>query len=515
MAILMLGARLLLAGVFVAAAGGKLADRPGSRQALLDFGVPSRLAPVAGALLPVAELVVALALIPRPTAWWGALGALVLLLLFSVGIGYNLARGRTPDCHCFGQLHSEPIGWPTLVRNGLLAVPALFVLWFGRSDPGQSAVAWLGALTNAERVGLGLAILAFALLAGEGWLLFHTLQQNGRLLLRIEALEAPTAGATAALPAPLPGVGLSVGTMAPSFSLSGLYGETLTLDALRASGKPVVLAFMDPGCGPCTALLPDLARWQHDYTGKLTVAIISRGTAEANRAKMADHSVTHLLLQKDREVAQAYQAHGTPSAVVVRPDGTIGTALAQGADQIKSLVATTVGLPALAPLPLAPATSDVGNGNGHAAPAAPPRPAGPKVGEPAPVLTLLDLSGNSVDLVDFRGHSTAVLFWNPGCGFCQRMLDDLKAWEDMPPKGAPKLLVVSTGTVEANQAIGLRAPVVLDHGFSVGQAFGASGTPSAVLVDAEGKIASDLAVGAPGVLALVGTGNTGTKPTTP
>jgi protein-disulfide isomerase len=120
-----------------------------------------------------------------------------------------------------------------------------------------------------------------------------------------------------------------------------------------------------------------------------------------------------------------------------------------------------------------------------------------------------------VDLADFRGHPTAVLFWNPGCGFCHRMLDDLKAWEAKPPKGSPRLLVVSTGTVEANQAMGLRGPVVLDQGFSLGQAFGASGTPSAVLVDAEGKIGSDLAVGAPGVLALVGAGNAGTKPPTP
>lgn len=34
----------------------------------------------------------------------------------------------------------------------------------------------------------------------------------------------------------------------------------------------------------------------------------------------------------------------------------------------------------------------------------------------------------------------------------------------------------------------------------------ASGTPSAVLVDADGKIASDVAVGAPAVLALAGAG---------
>ena len=50
----------------------------------------------------------------------------------------------------------------------------------------------------------------------------------------------------------------------------------------------------------------------------------------------------------------------------------------------------------------------------------------------------------------------------------------------------------------------LSTRVVLDHHFAAGRAFGASGTPSAVLVDAEGRIASEVAVGAPAVLDLAG-----------
>src|SRR5207244_547943 len=72
-------------------------------------------------LLPLVELGVALALLPAVSAWWSALGALGLLLVFVVGIGVSLLRGRRPACHCFGQLHSAPVGWPTLARNGALA----------------------------------------------------------------------------------------------------------------------------------------------------------------------------------------------------------------------------------------------------------------------------------------------------------------------------------------------------------------------------------------------------------
>jgi peroxiredoxin len=493
----LLGTRLLLAVVFLVAGLTKLADLAGTRQAVTDFGVPVKLASAFSIALPIAELVVALTLVPRPTAWWGAIGALALLLLFNGAIGYHVARGRTPACHCFGQLHSEPVGWSTLARNGLLAVVAGFGVIGGYSAPGLSAVAWLAGLHPVAWVGIALALLLSAAVAMESWLLYQTLQQNGRLLLRLDALEARLAGGPAPAPALLPQAGRPVGSKAPDFSLPGLDGVMLTLEALCKAGKPVVLTFIDPDCGPCTALLPDLERWQHDHADQLTLVLISRGTVQSNRAKLAEHSSPHILLQQDLEVAHTYQVTGTPSAILVRPDGTIGSPLAQGPQQVTSLLATVVGRPTLVPLPLiAPAGR-----NGHTAR---PHPVSLEVGEPAPTLQLPDLTGALVDLADFHGNNTLVLFWNPTCGFCQRMLDDLKAWEAKPPKGAPQLVVVSTGAVEANQGQGFRAPLLLDPGFNAGQAFGVSGTPSAVLLDGEGKIAAAVAVGAPRVLALAG-----------
>src|SRR5687767_5406519 len=103
-------ARVLLASVFLLASLTKFADLAGSRRSLADFGVPAPFVGSAGILLPVVELIVAVALIPAATAPYGALGAFLLLTLFVAGIGINLARGRRPDCHCFGQLYSKPIG---------------------------------------------------------------------------------------------------------------------------------------------------------------------------------------------------------------------------------------------------------------------------------------------------------------------------------------------------------------------------------------------------------------------
>jgi hypothetical protein len=55
-----------------------------------------------------------------------------------------------------------------------------------------------------------------------------------------------------------------------------------------------------------------------------------------------------------------------------------------------------------------------------------------------------------------------------------------------------------------NAAQGFLAPVVLDLSFFVGQPFGVSDMASVVPVDAKGRIASELAVGAPRILALAG-----------
>jgi peroxiredoxin len=379
------------------------------------------------------------------------------------------------------------------------------VVVFGRSSPGPEFLDWLAVLAASQRIEVAVGVVVLALLLGEGWVLFQVMSQQGRLLLRIEALEARLAEAGLAPSQAAAGTaGLAVGAPAPGFALPTLIGETTTLQALLALGKPIMLIFSDPGCGPCNVLLPEIGRWQREHATKVVVALISRGAVEANRPKVTENAMTHVLLQKDREVAQAYQASGTPSAVLILRDGTIGSPLAQGTEAIRALIAKMLSPAGLGTLPMA-----VAQGNGHRAPVDPRPPAGSRIDESAPDFSLPDLAGHAVSLSDFRGSTTLLLFWRPSCGFCQRMLPDLKAWEAHPLTGAPRLLVVSTDSVESNQAMGLRSPVLLDKdGMRVGRLFGATGTPMAVLVDAEGKIASELAAGAQAVLALAGQDST-------
>jgi len=498
----LLMARLILSAAFAVAALAKLADRAGSRQALVDFGTPRLLARPLAILLPFAELAVAAVLLPAASAWLGAVGALSLLSVFLLGIATNLALGRRPNCHCFGQLHSAPAGWPTLARNAVLAALAGLVVWRGHHNPGLSSIAWWVDLTTAQKVGLLAGFTGCSLLAAQCALLLQILKQQGRLLLRLGGLEARLAGGVSA-PQPIatPSVGLSIGTRAPGFSLPGLSGEIATFETLAAAGKHLLLIFTNPHCGPCRTLLPEIARWQSEYASEVSIALVSEGTASDNSRKVSAYGVRQVLLQKQREVAERYQAWGTPSAVLVRPDGNIGSSLAQGADAIKSLVAQVLS-GAAAPILAGSREPSAAGRNGDVKPAA--RPEHLKLGDPAPTLQLQDVHGKTVSLSQFRGREVLLLFWNPRCGYCQRMLDDLRAWDAIPPTGAPELVVITTGNVQDSLAMNLRSAVLLDPAQEASVSFGATGTPMAVLLDLNGQVASDVAAGAEAVFALAG-----------
>jgi methylamine dehydrogenase accessory protein MauD len=339
----LLGARLVLALVFAVAGVAKLTDWAGSRRAIVDFGVPAALAGPLGILLPLAELAIAAALLPTTTAWWGAIGALVLLLIFAAAIGANLARGRKPDCHCFGQLHSASAGWSTLTRNAVLAAPAALVVWEGLDgNVGPSAVAWVGALTAVQLLGLFAAVLVVGLLAVQWWFMFGLFSEDGHLMRWLDAVEETLADAGLALTlsgnGPRQMAALPVGTPAPVFELPNLEGEAVTLESLRSLGKPILLLFTDPECGYCEELLPEVGRWQDELADEFTIALISCDDPEENREMSNEHGLSRVLLEEDWEVSEAYRVSGTPSAVLVEPDGTIGSVLAESAEEIENLV---------------------------------------------------------------------------------------------------------------------------------------------------------------------------------
>jgi thiol-disulfide isomerase/thioredoxin len=334
---LVLAARAGLALVFGVAAVAKLRDRAHFRAAVGAFGVPPAMVGVIAVTLPLVEIGIAAVLLTA-FAWLAAIGAGVLLALFTCGIALNLMRGRTPACRCFGQLQSAPIGAGTLLRNAAFAVAAGLIVWAppGRDQPGF--IEALSALTGVRPILLVLGLGAGGIVAAQALLQWNLLLQHGRLLRRLDHLEQHTgvAGAPAMQPN---GAGLRplvVGAAAPPFELSTAAGTMRSLAQLRSTGEPVMLVFTEPGCPACKDFLPVMRGWERRYASRLRIAVITTAGGDGSHLD----GVRTALFQRNREISDAYGISAIPAAVLVRADGTIGSSVMLGGEAIATLLPT-------------------------------------------------------------------------------------------------------------------------------------------------------------------------------
>jgi uncharacterized membrane protein YphA (DoxX/SURF4 family)/peroxiredoxin len=337
--------RIVLVVVFAASGVAKLADLPGTRRSLGEFGVPGPLVRSAAIALPVLELLVAAALAATRTAQAAAAAALVLLSVFTAAISYQLARGRRPRCNCFGAMSGEAVGRASLGRNMALIAASVVVLTAHAARSGADIGRALAAATAAERMSVAIGSVTLTGLAFMGFGLVKVYRQQQRLLAAVESLQ-PRPGPVTIHPAatPMPAAGTTqmpaagAGRPAPAFRLPDLTGAATSLADLTNGERTTLLLFIDPQCGPCHAALDSVSSWTRQHPGAAALAVISQGTAADNQRTMAAHGLQPILLQNDREVAAAYGVNGTPCMVAIGPDGHSVGLPAYGQDQIMAML---------------------------------------------------------------------------------------------------------------------------------------------------------------------------------
>jgi thiol-disulfide isomerase/thioredoxin len=328
---------------------------------------------------------------------------------------------------------------------------------------------------------IAVATVVLAVLATTGWMTARAYADQRLLGARLDDLGRSLAEPASTVVDRSSLLDALKGERAPGFSLPNLDEERVTLDALLAPGRPLMLVFTEPRCGPCYEILPDLGGWQRVYGDRLAIALVSSGAPETNEAMTAPYGIAPVLLQHDLEVVTAYGLVQAPSAVLIQPDGRISAGPRYGAHAIRQLAADTLGL-ALPPTP----TIDI-------------TPVG--VGERVPSLRRPDLHGRQVDLGAPRGAPTLVLFWSPGCSHCQEMLPEIRATERRARR--PGMVIVSKGPIGLTEEIGFISPVIFDDDRSIARTLGVEGTPSAVVIDGQGKVASPVFRGELRVRALL------------
>jgi len=306
-----------------------------------------------------------------------------------------------------------------------------------------------------------------------------------------------------------PKPGLRIGEAAPDFTLANLHGRIRSLADFR--GTSAVIVFFNPECGFCQQLAPHLGRLGADAPN---VIVMSRGEPEVHHRLVREHGwQADVLLEPSWQVAARYRTNATPTAYLIDANGHIASPLAAGIDDVLQLI--TVQAPdhddsgQRSPAEKQHAAEEKLRARGLRA-----RPLseshlqrdGLPAGTPAPDFTLRDLSGVEHSLSSWRGRRVLLVFSDPGCGPCQALAPLLDQLYIRKAERGVQVLMVSRGDLSLNREKArehdLTFPVLIQAGWEVSRQYAMFATPIGYLIDEEGTIVADVAVGPEAILRL-------------
>jgi peroxiredoxin len=328
--------------------------------------------------------------------------------------------------------------------------------------------------------------------------------------------------------------GLPLGTLAPDFELPDLAGARHKLSDFR--DKNVLLIFFNPNCGFCTKMAADLAGLPAEGgVNKVIPVVVTTGDVEENRKLVAQYGIRCLvLLQEEMEVASKFRAQGTPMGYRIDGAGRIASELTVGAEPLLQLAAAAVGRGSPDPARMidrrSPGHSHEGDLPSGVSARSEIRPenalsngsaqlgvkdyrslagsrlnrSGLKAGVSAPDFRLPRIDGGELALAEQRGGRVLLVFSDPDCGPCDELAPRLQELHLQRPD--LQVLVVSRRDAEATRAkaagLGLSFPIVVQKQWEISLLYGMFSTPVAYLIDEEGILLSDVAVGVGPILAL-------------
>jgi peroxiredoxin len=344
-----------------------------------------------------------------------------------------------------------------------------------------------------------LVIAPWLIVALGCWLGYALVRQNGRILLRLEAIERKLGSETPIAP-DLQSLhqGLARGTIAPSFDLPDLQGRVVSLADF--AGRRLVLTFFSPTCTFCQQMASELgAATRARGRDAPQIVLISTGGREENARFAMEHGFEcPVLLQHENEIATRYRVGGTPMAYAIAADGTIASDIAIGADAVLALLRE----PAASPSRWRGASHER-RGNKPLDQSRLIR-TGLPAGTRAPAIRLPALDDGEVSLEAYRGRHVLLVFSDPDCGPCNVLAPQLEALHRRASD--VRVLMVSRGGREANlkkrAEHGLTFPIALQRQWEISREYGMFATPVAYWIDPAGIIAAEVGTGVDQILAL-------------
>jgi methylamine dehydrogenase accessory protein MauD len=163
---------------------------------------------------------------------------------------------------------------------------------------------------------IGLAALWIVVLF-FGFLLLGALRGLALLRWQLAELEAIT-------PKRVGRGGLRPGKKAPEFTLPsiGSGGGDTEVKLERYAGRELLIVFMQPGCGPCHGIIPELNRIND--AGEVQVLVIHNGDTGTVQAWTKQHRPRFpVAVQEHFSVSKRYEVFATPFAFLIDERGVI------------------------------------------------------------------------------------------------------------------------------------------------------------------------------------------------
>jgi len=355
-----------------------------------------------------------------------------------------------------------------------------------------------GLMSNQTLLALVLAMQSVILIT-LCTLFYQLLMQQGRILLRLDDLVqgATLRLASQAEHAEQEPTGLSVGAQFPAFRFPDIAGRALALKDLE--GKRVLLVHWSVECGFCAAIGKDLALLEDAFTKHMVQLVLfshSEASANQKQAKQLGLKSPVLLAKDGSEALEAFIDFGTPAAYLLDERGRVALPLVVGSDQILTLARQ-----------LAAGTERKRLPGGRDLAESRIERKGLKAGTPAPGFRLPDLNDHIVSPEDYRGRKVLLVFTDPHCGPCDQIGPELACLHRQHQANGLALVMVGRGDAEVNRKKarqnGFEFPVVLQKKWELSKQYGIFATPVAFLINEEGVIARDVAVGADAILELI------------
>lgn len=306
---------LTTSAVLVVSGVAKLRDPSSVDAAFTSMRVPAPLAtPWARRVLPWVEIAFGLWLLLATGAALVVVAALVTVLFAAyLVLVVRALRGPAPaDCGCFGSIGESRVTPVTVWRNALLVLAALLTVLAGLGD--------VSVITDLGADGAWAWLLAAALTAAI-------------------AVLVTWRGGARAEPDPTGAVevdedGEYVRTPIPRAQVLTEAGD-LELVARLTHRSAHLLVFLNPGCGPCGRIGPDIAGW-HEQLQPVSVRAVLAGPPRF--LEHYPYLKDHVWFDPHALAREAF-AVAAPSAVLLGADGLLAGGPVSGEEAIREFVA--------------------------------------------------------------------------------------------------------------------------------------------------------------------------------